>query len=243
MYYPYDMYDTYYDEEISTKGKKKRKVEKHWRRKKQVGKIKCCFLEPTKKVRKLLIRTAEGPTEAHFGDHRVEVVAEIIPTHDTENGPLQIDEPYLSTKWPQECDCGFKFRFRDEWTTEYHRVYRRADTGEEMILRDAPVGAMWYAPWLDHLYRPQLEHVLIVKLPDKTEWIADSKAKNCRDAKNYDWQHHWTREPADPKHHCWVVHGVPPLITVDKKGNTCEAGGGSIWSDGWHGFLWNGVLK
>jgi hypothetical protein len=43
-------------------------------------------------------------------------------------------------------------------------------------------------------------------------------------------------------HKCWVRHGDAPLITVDKNGKTCGAGGGSILSGSYHGFLRNGEL-
>lgn len=52
-------------------------------------------------------------------------------------------------------------------------------------------------------------------------------------------------------HYCWVRHGDPrdPLgvktgqpLHVDKNGNTCAAGAGSILQKTWHGFLHNGYL-
>jgi len=49
-------------------------------------------------------------------------------------------------------------------------------------------------------------------------------------------------DPGQKHHHCWVRHGVPPSITVDKNGPTCEAGAGSILTKNWHGFLRNGML-
>jgi hypothetical protein len=41
-------------------------------------------------------------------------------------------------------------------------------------------------------------------------------------------------------HKCWVRHGEPPNHTVDKRGNTCGAGAGSILSGSYHGFLRDG---
>jgi hypothetical protein len=47
----------------------------------------------------------------------------------------------------------------------------------------------------------------------------------------------------DTVHRCWVRHGtVGDKLTVDKAGNTCAAGAGSIQMAAWHGFLQQGVL-
>jgi hypothetical protein len=122
-------------------------------------------------------------------------------------------------------------------------VWRRVDTGEEFeALADTPVGAMWFAPWLDEMFSPQLEHVLIVKTPGG-DWLIDGEARNCtmpnkgeeRDGKTYFY-------PFQQDHHCWIIHGTPPDITVDKAGTTCGAGAGSIGKPNYHGFLRNGYL-
>jgi hypothetical protein len=66
-------------------------------------------------------------------------------------------------------------------------------------------------------------------------WAIDLKANNC--TRRDDWNHH-----------CWVRHGVPPEITVDKNGETCGCGC-SIGFDGpnggyrYHGFLRNAYLE
>jgi len=75
---------------------------------------------------------------------------------------------------------------------------------------------------------------LIIRVPDGDReeghpWNIDSRASNC------------TRKD-DRTHRCWVRHGEPPHIHVDKNGNTCSAGAGSIQTDKWHGFLHNGEL-
>ncbi len=41
-------------------------------------------------------------------------------------------------------------------------------------------------------------------------------------------------------HKCWIRHGTPPDLTVDKNGVTCNAGAGSILVGDYHGFLVNG---
>ncbi len=126
-------------------------------------------------------------------------------------------------------------------------LYRRGDTGEVAPFLNnnpepIPVGAMWYADWM---LPGEGEHfkftgpapwkagpdgrVLAVKTPGGT-WIIDSRCSNCG-------------LPEDDEHCCWVRHGIPPLITVDKNGKTCSAGGGSIQCGTYHGFLRSGYLE
>src|SRR3954471_15087209 len=109
-------------------------------------------------------------------------------------------------------------------------IYRRLDTGEEINSRDLPVGAMYYVkPENQKHYRPGPDgRTLFVKTPGGV-WCPDGRASNCG-------------RPDDEVHYCWVRHGVPPLVTVDKIGDTCVAGAGSIMIDTYHGFLRNGEL-
>ena len=67
------------------------------------------------------------------------------------------------------------------------------------------------------------------KLPNGREWDIDSRCSNCT-------------LPDDRIHRCWVRHGEPPNIHVDKNGHTCSAGAGSILAGDYHGFLHNGEL-
>lgn len=113
-------------------------------------------------------------------------------------------------------------------------VWRRTDTGEEFeYLSAVPVGGMWFADWYgDSFCKPQLEHVLIVKTPGG-DWVVDGQSSNCT-------------IPDDRKqerHHCWIIEGKLPNITVSKNGITCQAGGGSILIGSYHGFLRNGYLE
>lgn len=123
------------------------------------------------------------------------------------------------------------------------RIYRRSDTGVVVPLSMVPVGAMWYADWMQEGYDPNPGeqslaawrgpdgHTLVVRVRENFNWSPDRRASNC------------TRLD-DDRHKCWVRHGAPPDITVDKAGDTCSAGAGSIIApDGWHGFLRNGVLE
>lgn len=109
--------------------------------------------------------------------------------------------------------------------------YRRVDTGEIFEhLASVPPGAMWDADWLHDFIAPGADgRVLVVKLPNGNDWTIDSRASNCT-------------MKDDNAHRCWVRHGEPPHITVDKNGLTCAAGGGSIQSGDYHGFLRDGEL-
>jgi hypothetical protein len=103
-------------------------------------------------------------------------------------------------------------------------------------LSQCPPGAMWNADWMlgleDEPYAGPDGLCLVVKLPNGNDWMIDGIANNCTD-----------RDDAlRAGHKCWVRHGAPPLITVDKAGKTCSAGAGSILSGSYHGFLKNGEL-
>lgn len=113
------------------------------------------------------------------------------------------------------------------------RLYIDPSTGVVLPLYTWPPGAMWYGgsqggckPGPDGKY-------LWVMCPGGI-WCIDSIASNC-DRRD------------DEEHRCWVRHGVPPNVTVDKNGRTCGAGAGSILirrGDGaFHGFLRNGWLE
>jgi hypothetical protein len=61
-------------------------------------------------------------------------------------------------------------------------------------------------------------------------WYIDARAANCT-------------KVADFSHRCWVRHGtLGGCIHVDKDGNTCSAGNGSIQRGAFHGFLHQGEL-
>ena len=66
--------------------------------------------------------------------------------------------------------------------------------------------------------------------PNGRHWVVDQRASNCG-------------RPDDKTHRCWVRHGDPEEgepVHVDKNGDTCAAGAGSILAGDYHGFLHNG---
>ncbi|HNB62602.1 MAG TPA: hypothetical protein PLC60_08405 [Saprospiraceae bacterium] len=92
-------------------------------------------------------------------------------------------------------------------------------------------GCLYWAPWLpeDFIWENHKGPHLYAVCPDGGHWNIDGRASNCT-------MHN------ERTHRCWVRHGEPPNITVDKNGHTCQAGGGSIISNGngYHGHLQNG---
>jgi hypothetical protein len=130
----------------------------------------------------------------------------------------------------------------EAWTSEVWDVLR-VDSGD-VIATDAWSLSMCRIPgamfWSSIGDRQADEHLagsrlfasgpqLQVILPDNNPWNIDARANNCG-------------KPADFEHRCWIRHGDPPAITVDKGGLTCTAGAGSIDSGTWHGFLRAGEL-
>lgn len=209
-----------------------------------MARIKCFLLEPTGRVQVKLRRyrntSADPETHCPFngndGYHDASMVIGEEPEELSEEGYIQNGlkpVPHDDPRWPTQCQCGYAFQESDEWQRFVEEIYQRADTGEEMVIRDAPAGAMWYTPWLDKFQVPQGKHCLAVKTPGG-EWIVDSQASNCS----------MKDDVKQEKHHCWILHGDPPNVTADKQGGpTCSAGAGSIQCGSYHGFLRNGWLE
>jgi len=132
-------------------------------------------------------------------------------------------------RWPLTCECGYVFVDDDQWQVNQHPYYRAAD-GREWARNDLPPGAMFDAWWMSDFWRGPDGIALQVILPNGNEWAVDARASNCS-------------RPDEP-HQCWVRHGDPRTepVTVDKEGDTCSAGAGSILSGDYHGFLRAGVL-
>jgi hypothetical protein len=117
--------------------------------------------------------------------------------------------------------------------TAYDTIYKRRDTGEEMTLHDAPVGAIWENTWYEDdealkCWCGPDGKSFTVRTPGG-DWHIDGRASNCD-------------KPNDHVHKCWCRHGEAPNLTVNKIGNTCNAGAGSILQGNYHGFLANGKL-
>ena len=140
----------------------------------------------------------------------------------------------LDPRWPWQCGCGYVFQEKDQWQVYGQRLwsYGSEDDLRFTTLHDAPPGAMYYADHMiqeDGWYKGPDGHCLAIKIPGNHWWFPDARAKNCT-------------KPKDNRHRCWVRRGFVPLITIDKQGETCKAGAGSILTDKWHGHLKDGLL-
>jgi hypothetical protein len=111
-------------------------------------------------------------------------------------------------------------------------AWRRVDTKEVLEVENdlrLPVGAMYRSWWYEETQWKGTDGESWTVQTPGGPWCIDSRASNC------------TR-PDDSAHNCWCRHGKAPNFTVNKVGNTCGAGAGSIAMDGYHGFLINGEL-
>lgn len=197
------------------------------------------YIERTKSHRVSLRRYKWGKDIVcpnNLGGHDAEVI--IDPNKELEETPALDDSwPHDDSRWPKNCSCGYEFKENDEWQI-YHRPLFYSKTHNRhwsLMDDDLPIGAVWNADWyVKYLTHPTSDgRYLICKCPGGS-WDIDGRASNC------------TRK--NEPHFCWVRHGKPEdgTLHVDKNGNTCAAGAGSIWiniPNGWHGFLHNGHLR
>jgi len=211
----------------------------------------CFFLEETTLIR-VSMRRYESKTKCPVKEnHELHSIKIRLPTtfessqensvstHIWEPGEVKFGVTFDDPRWSTPCACGFQFDDDAPRQMFVEALLKRQDTGELMTTREAGHGAMWfsshyakYPNWCGPDGR-----ALMVKILDH-EWHVDGGASNCT-------------KPNDREHRCWIRHGTPPNITVDKNGNTCNAGGGSIWvgmnkpndPGSWHGFLRNGRLE
>jgi hypothetical protein len=179
----------------------------------------CFWLEPTARERRYLRRftwTGDGkcPNRPDWG-HDAQAQIEDAPISQSPDGNVIGDMwPHDDPRWPTHCACGYEFKESDQWQLFRQTIYIRQDTGEETTLRDAPVGAMYDAPWLHtmHRYRCIDGQTLIIKLPDGGEWVIDGESISGG---------YWERT------------GKPPVITARP----------SILSSRYHGWLTAGLLS
>jgi hypothetical protein len=193
--------------------------------------VKCFFMDQTIKATRSLRRYSPDSTCPLGYYHDAQVVLDVVEDK-TDLYSRTEDAGSEFSGWPTTCKCGYSFTESDECQLFVQSLFRRADNGEMITLRDAPPGAMWYAKWMpENMYwdnKKDMDH-LMVRLPDGTDWCVDSRANNCT-------------LPDDRLHRCWVRSGIPPNVTVGKDGVTCSAGAGSIQSPKWHGYLRKGEL-
>lgn len=202
--------------------------------------IKCFWCEPTWKAQRYLRRYSPYQLDCpitkswHNAMIPFDVVEEIRSedgSHVRERGEGTPEPEHACPPWPEACNCGFVFRSNDEWQVFSSSIYRRTDTGEEFTLRDAPVGAMWDAFWMHDWHNGEDGLSIYCKVPQNHDWFIDGPCGNCP----------W-KDGSHSGHKCWVRRGIPPRLTVDKSGNSCPVGAGSIQTPDWHGYLRDGEL-
>lgn len=151
-------------------------------------------------------------------------------------------------RWPKVCaTCGEPFDYADEFQINADRLYAGAPDDKLYTMRALPVGALYDATWLHgHMHGPGPDGIALMVVTPGGTWHVDGEANNCtrpqreQRVENGKAQTYLTERT----HQCWVRHGDPRTgeVHVDKNGNTCAAGAGSIMMERWHGFLHNGYL-
>jgi hypothetical protein len=234
--------------------------------------IRCVFLTPTARVSVILRRYASPSKckQSGMGCHDASVT--IGEADDDGSRALERQHAHDDPRWPAQCPCGYRFTETDARQCRHEDLFRLGDTDDLVTLRDAPTGAMWFAPWMSDIdeWRGPDGQTLVVRCPGKHDWVVDARASNCdspcancgvaysahkqfgaycsaaerdRAAASGDVTAGEYRRYRDARpHKCWIRHGTPPKIHVDKAGVTCGAGAGSIAYPGWHGFLRKGRL-
>lgn len=212
--------------------------------------IKCFMIEPTDRERFFLRRYVSSSDSdpaakcpGKYGYHNGHTLIGEVPAIFSErDGCKYVDCAAMEKRdsisrddprWPVKCDdCPYVFQPEGAWQHFYESIWLDA-TGKEYTLRDEVPGMMWDAYWMGDYAKGTDGKCLIVILPDGYRWMIDGPASNCTLPDD--------RGPYGQAHRCWVRHGTPPDITVDKDGKTCAAGAGSIMSRrSYHGFLRSG---
>lgn len=195
--------------------------------------IKVFWSEPTEMARSTLRRYSRYDRNdslkcpGKYGYHNGEVVLGEVPLPHGVNGGGE-DFDHSDSRWPKKCDhCDYVFEEADNWQHNINRIFFGG--GRRFLLGEAPVGAMWDATWMPESAARGEDGICLVVVTPGGNWMVDGRASNCT-------------KRDDTVHRCWVRHGDPRtgFIHVDKNGNTCGAGGGSIVMGSYHGFLHNG---
>lgn len=198
--------------------------------------IKCFLIEDTGHHYLSLRRyrsSSKGDKCPVHGYHTAQVPLDVMGSHEIGGFvDTAMDDSYkeiYKDNFPKKCDCGYEFTEEDMYQIFKETQYKDAK-GNAYTLPTAPVGAIWRAWWYEEVkdMRGPDGKCYVCKTPGG-DWVIDSRASNC------------TRRD-DSEHKCWCRHGEAPNFTVNKVGNTCAAGAGSILIGNYHGFLINGEL-
>lgn len=208
--------------------------------------VQCYWLEPIRQARLSLrcYSSANGcplvPGEYSYHNAHTPLfdVAERFEFSETyghklysHDGPQERADVSSEYQWPAHCGCGYEFTEKDSRQIFSETLYKRTDTGEVLTQREFGPGAMWNQEWLNENSHMRGDDGLSISVicPNGREWFIDGGCSNCT-------------KPEDTIHRCWCRHGIPPILTIDKNCNSCDAGAGSIQAGDWHGFLRDGFL-
>ncbi|HXS59000.1 MAG TPA: hypothetical protein VN726_22910 [Hanamia sp.] len=192
--------------------------------------IKCFFIEPSGMTKVYARRYSSGSNCVKNGYHDSQLFVGEFPTIKDPQGWRENIPVPEGTVFPTHCQCGYEFTGTDNKQSFNEEIYICKETGERMTLRAAKVGAIWRAWWYEDVeWLRGIDGKSYVCQTPGGEWNIDSRASNCT-------------KPNDLVHKCWCRHGEAPNFTVNKNGNTCSAGAGSIAIGNYHGFLINGEL-
>ncbi len=219
--------------------------------------IQCFYLVPSGRQRLWLRRyqsESHGQCPSAEGYHNAMTLVGDTAEKKNPQGYIEGVPPEVyqdDPRWPVKCGCGYEFRIlEDTWQVFTRSLFRREDTGAETTIEDAPAGAIWNAWWNADIWHGEDGLNLMCKMPGDHHWNIDGCASNCDSpcarchVPRHACQCKYPNGYVDSRpHKCWVRHGTPPNLTVDKNGITCGAGAGSILVPGWHGYLRNGILQ
>src|SRR5688572_10765852 len=111
--------------------------------------IKCFLLTPTGNERLWLRRyrsSGDHACPSKYGYHNGHFLLGDFPDR---GRAIDVEEYKDHPNWPTKCDsCSYVFRDDDNWHVFTDHLYTRSDTGVITSIREAPPGAMWFAPWL-----------------------------------------------------------------------------------------------
>jgi hypothetical protein len=171
-------------------------------------------------------RDCPGPRALHAARRHL---ADGAKLDDDTLGGAPGDHP--DAAWPDRCDaCAMPSPPDASRSIERRRLY-------DTVTGEPEPGDLYWADWFGcderggrcvHGWSNCDGVHLLAVLPSSALFDLDGRAANCN-------------QPHDTIHRCWVRHGQPPDITVDKRGLTCGAGGGSIFAHDFHGYLRDGV--
>jgi hypothetical protein len=156
------------------------------------SRIRCFLLTPTNRVTLRLRRftfsdsknlCSAGPMNGHDSGNPFPM-DDGTPTWPARMSPEgyyesyeDVGPPHDDPRWPTVCEqCGCALPADTIFQVFLDPVYRRADTGEEVSLRSAPPGAMYWADW--HSGTAPHLHVVLPPNGGYDYWDVDGPAKS-----------------------------------------------------------------